>query len=123
MRAPHATNGPLRLTGPFLSGVRGLLKLSDGPWAPRGPQNDPLGALFIFCKPGICVKAACRTKRAPSQNFRMLFLSFSDPFSSGVGSLMLLEALKHELGPVRSKMGPLSLIFFCYDLFLFFSCS
>ena len=32
---------------------------------------------------------------------------------------MLLGALKHELGPLRSKMGPLSLIFFviCYLLF------
>ena len=33
------------------------------PWTPRGPQSDPLGALFIFCKPGFRVKAACRTKK------------------------------------------------------------
>ena len=30
----------------------------------------------------------------------------------GVGSLMLLGALKHELGPLRSTMGSLSMIFF-----------
>ena len=36
------------------------------------------------------VKAACRTKKGSYPNFRMLFLSFSDPFSSGVGPLMLL---------------------------------
>ena len=29
-----------------------------------------------------------------------------------LGSLVLLGALKHELGPLRSKMGPLSPIFF-----------
>ena len=69
---------------------------------------------------GARVKAACRTKRGPSQNFRTLFLSFSDPFSSGVGSLMLLGALKHVLGPLRSKMGPLNLIFF-YLWFVLFS--
>ena len=90
-----------------------------GPWTPRGPRSDPLGALLIFCKPGTRVKAACRTKRGPSQNFKTLFLSYSDPFSSGVGSLKLLRALKHELGPLRSKMGPLCLIFvvICYLLF------
>ena len=34
---------------------------------------------------------------------------------------MLLGTLKHELGPLRSKMGPLSLMFFfCYFVFLFF---
>ena len=45
------------------------------------------------------VKAACRTKRMPSQNFRTLFLPFSDPFSSGVGSLMLKGiAMKFCLG-------------------------
>ena len=101
MRAHHATNGPLRPKGPLKSYkvARGvLLKWSDGALAPRGPQSDPLGALFIFCKLGTRVKAACRTK-GPSQNFRTLFLSFIDPFSSGVGSLMLLGALKHELGP------------------------
>ena len=30
---------------------------------------------------------------------------------------MLLGALKQEVGPLRSEMGPLSLIFFCYLLF------
>ena len=39
-----------------------------------------------------------KCERGPSQNFRTLFLSFIDPFSYGVGSLMLLGALKHELG-------------------------
>ena len=91
-----------------------------GPWTPRGPQSDSLGVFFIFCKPGIRVKAACRTKRGPSQNFKTLFLSFSDPFSSGMGSLMLLGALKHELGPLISKMGPLSVIFFVIFYFYFF---
>ena len=71
-----------------------------------------LSVLFHLCKPGTRVKAAYRTKRGPSQNFRTLFLSFIDPFSSGVGSLMLLGALKHELGPLRSEMGLLSWIFF-----------
>ena len=33
---------------------------------------------------------------------------------------MLLGALKHELGPLRSKMGPLSLIFFVICYFLLF---
>ena len=33
---------------------------------------------------------------------------------------MLLGALKHELGPLRSKMGPLSLIFFVTLYFYFF---
>ena len=37
-----------------------------------------------------------------------------------VGSLMLLGALKHELGPLRSKMGPLNMVFFCYFYFYFF---
>ena len=32
---------------------------------------------------------------------------------------MLLGALKHELGPLRSKMGPLSLIFFVIFYFFF----
>ena len=32
---------------------------------------------------------------------------------------MLLEALKHELGPLRPKMDPLSLIFFII-IFVFF---
>ena len=41
-------------------------------------------------------------------------------FSSGVGSLMLLGALKHELGPLRSKMGPLCLIFFMFYFYSFF---
>ena len=90
------------------------MKWSDGALAPRGPQSHPLGALFIFSKLGTRVKAACRTKRGPSQNFKTLFLSFIDPFSYGVGSLMLLGALKHELGPLRSKMGPLSLIFLLF---------
>ena len=36
------------------------------------------------------VKAACRTKNGPYPNFRTLFLSFSDLFSSGVALLMLL---------------------------------
>ena len=31
---------------------------------------------------------------------------------------MLLGALKHELGPLRSKMGPLSLIFLLFVFFL-----
>ena len=116
-------------TGP--SGQRGPSKVAweaywswvMGPWTPRGPQSDPLGALFIFCKPGIRVKAACRTKRGPSQNFRTLFLSFSDPFSCEVGSLMLLGALKHILGPLRSRMVPLSLIFFVIFVIFIFSCS
>ena len=81
--------GPLRPTGPFL-------KWRD--WG-LGPQSEPPGVLYILCKPGTRVKAAGRTKRGPSQNFRALFLYFSDPFSSGVGSLMLLGALKHGLGP------------------------
>ena len=33
---------------------------------------------------------------------------------------MLLGTLKHELGPLRSKMGPLSLIFFVIFYFYFF---
>ena len=117
-----------------------LLMPPTGPWGQRGPYKVAWGAYwnrvmvalgperapkwpsrcsFIFCKPGTRVKAACRSKRGPSQNFRTLFLSFIDPFSSGVSSLMLLGALKHELGPLRSEMGPLSLIFFviCYLLF------
>ena len=75
-------------------------------------KNNRGRALWPPPPSGARVKAACRTKRGPSQNFRTLFLSFSDPFSSGVGSLMLLGALKHVLGPLRSKIGPLSLIFF-----------
>ena len=107
---------PLRPVG--LSGQSFKNLLPVGP--SRGPQSDPLGSFFIFCKPGTRVKAACRTKRGPSQNFRTLFLSFIDPFSSGVGSLMLLGALKHELSPLRSKMGPLNLIFFAIFTFNYF---
>ena len=33
---------------------------------------------------------------------------------------MLLGALKHELGPLRSKMGPLSLIFLLFVICYFF---
>ena len=99
-RAPEANGSLLKWREmAYWSWVMGL-------WTPRGLQSDPLGALFIFCKLGIHVKAACRTKKGPSQNFRMLFLSFSDPFSSGVGSLMLFAALKHVLSPLRSKIGP-----------------
>ena len=78
-------------------------------------------SVLFFCKLGTRVKAVCRTKRGPSQNFRTLFLSFIDPFSYGVGSLMLLGALNHELGPLRSKMGPLSLIFFLLFVMFIFS--
>ena len=74
--------------------------------AMRGPQSHPLGGLLTFFKPGTSVKAACRTNREPFQTFRTLFPPFSDPFSSGVGSFMLLGALKHELGPLKSKMAP-----------------
>ena len=54
------------------------------------------------------LKQLAELKEGHLQNFRTLFLSFIDPLSSGVGSLMLLGALKHELGPLRSEMGPLS---------------
>ena len=33
-----------------------------GSWVPRGPQNDPLGALFIFYKPGTRVKQLAELK-------------------------------------------------------------
>ena len=93
-----------------------------------GPREGPkivlsVGALFIFYKPGTRAKAAYRTKRGPSQNFRTLSLPFSDPFSPGMGSLVLLVALKHELGPLRSGMGPqvCQIVFIFY--FYVFSCS
>ena len=35
---------------------------------------------------------------------------------------MLLGALKHELGPLRSEMGPLILIFFCCYFLFFIVC-
>ena len=35
---------------------------------------------------------------------------------------MLLGALKHELGPLRSKMGHLSLIFLLFVIFIFLVC-
>ena len=116
---------PMPPTGPW--GKRGPYKVAWGAYWSRvmgalGPERAPKWpsrCSFIFCKPGTRVKAACRTKRGPSQNFRTLFLSFIDPFSSGVGSLMLLGALKHELGPLGSEMGPL-VWYFCYLLFLFF---
>ena len=91
-----------------------------GPWPREGPRVTLSVLFFIFCRLGTRVKAACRTKRGPSQNFRTLFLSFIDPFSSGVGSLLLLGALKHELSPLRSKMGPVpksDIFVICYLLF------
>ena len=97
-RAPEAKYALLKwCEGPYCSGVM-------GPWALRGPQSDPLGALFIFFISfhQELVLKQLEELRGSSQNFRMLFLSFRDPFSSGVGSLMLLGALKHELGTLRS---------------------
>ena len=108
--------------------MRDLLKLSD---AALDPERVPglkvtLSVLFSsFVNQKFVLKQLAELKEGhlrTSQN-RMLFLSFSDPFSSGVGSLMLLGALKHVLGPLRSKMGPTSLIFFVICYLLFFSCS
>ena len=75
------------------------------PWPREGPKVT-LSVLFSsFVNQELVLKQPAEL-RGPSQNFRTLFLSFIDPFSYGVVSLMLLGALKHELGPLRSKMGP-----------------
>ena len=82
LHAPHATTGPLRPRGPdkvawgtYWSRVMGTL----GPErAPKWPSR----CSFIFCKPGTRVKAACRTKRGPFQNFSTLFLSFIESHSA-----------------------------------------
>ena len=82
-----------------------------------GYQSDPFGALFILFKPGIRLEAACRTKREPSQNVRTLsYLLVTD---SALGWVILcFGALKHELCPLRSRMGPKSDILFIFFFFV-----
>ena len=79
-------------------------------WLKRAPKWP---SRCSFVNQELVLKAACRSKREPSQNF---FLPFSYRFRSGVGPLSF-GALKQELGPLRPGMGPPKTDFLLFIIF------
>ena len=55
---------------------------------PRGPHSDPLGSRCSCVNQELVLKQLAELK-VSFENFRTLFLPFSDSFKSGVGLLSL----------------------------------
>ena len=94
-----------------------------GPGLQEGPKMalsvGMAGALFIICKPGARAKAAYRTKRRPSQNFKTPSPPISDPFSSGMDSIVLLGPSSTNWSSKFWDGPPSHFLCFIFTFFLF----